>query len=682
MRNRWSDHEAAQFIERYRALPETLALRTYTSQLIGCEGALVLHGGGNTSAKGIYKNRLGHDIDVLWIKGSGWDLATIEPQGHPAVKMRDLDALRTLEKLGDEDMVSVLRAALVEPDAPTPSIEALVHAFIPHRFIDHTHADAVLSLVNQPDAEKICRAIYGKRFAVIPWIMPGFELSKAARKALEENPEAEGLLLLQHGIFTFADSAKESYTRMIAAISEAEAYIERSPVQPVEIDLNLSWAVKPEKVLPRLRGLLTDLSDPKHPRPPILHVRSSETILRFIHHPQVSAWSQVGPATPDHVIRTKPLPLLLQTPSRFAALDSWQDSAKEQVEAYIAQYQRYFEDECKAYAAQKTMLDPFPRVVLVPELGIVAAAQNEPAAMVAADIYEHSIQIISDAFKVGAYQPLNLHQLFEMEYWSLEQAKLKKQVEKAFSRQVVLVTGAGSGIGFAIAQRFAREGAHLVLVDIEEERVLLAAAKLKTPALAMVADITKPEDLRKVVQNAVLRFGGLDLLVSNAGKAYSGKLVDSRAQLRESFEINFFAHAELACAAIEIMETQGYGGCLLFNASKSATAPGPDFGPYAIPKAATLALMRQLALDYASSGIRSNAVNADRVRTQLFGEGLLQERLKARGLSEDQYFKGNLLRQEVLAEDVAEAFYHLALSSKTTGAVLPVDGGNIGAAPR
>ena len=697
MNSRWSDTAAQQFVAKHPHLTPVQALRVYSAQLIGQDPALVLHGGGNTSAKGDISDALGRKQRVMWIKGSGGNLASMGPEGHPAVKLNVLEELRSLSQLADEAMVNELRLALLEHTAPTPSIEALVHAFLPHIFVDHTHADAILALVNQPNAAELCQKIYGKRFAIIPWIMPGFKLSQAARAAVENNPKVEGLLLLQHGIFTFGETAKQSYERMIDVVTLAEEFIAKQPhpnpspqffpqEKTVErgesgttVRLSREWG----EALPVLRGLLTSKQKPE---PPILHLRSSAAILNFVNHPQLSERSQIGTATPDHVIRTKPWPLVLAAPSQFCELAAWKLDSEKKLATYVTRYRAYFEQECVAWKTTKSMLDPYPRVILIPELGLLSAAQNEAAAIVAADVYEHTITIITDAMAVGSYQPLGLHELFEMEYWSLEQAKLKAQKPKPCGHQVVLISGAANGIGKATAERFAREGAQLVLLDLAQDALQQTAQALEkkygVSVLAQVTDITDDFQVEDAIKKTIARFGGLDIVVCNAGKAYSGKLAESEGLIRESFQLNYFAQQRLALEAVKVMQAQGYGGSILFNASKAAFNPGPEFGPYAIPKAAVIALMKQIALDYGADGIRSNAINADRIRTGLFGDGVLEDRLKKRGLTEAEYFGGNLLQQEVTADDVADAFYFLAQSFKTTGAVLPVDGGNIAAAPR
>jgi NAD(P)-dependent dehydrogenase (short-subunit alcohol dehydrogenase family) len=319
--------------------------------------------------------------------------------------------------------------------------------------------------------------------------------------------------------------------------------------------------------------------------------------------------------------------------------------------------------------------------VLVPGLGLFALGKSSKDAKVNADVAQNAIDAILDAEAIGRFESISEADLFDVEYWSLEQAKLGKEAEKRFARQVVVVTGGASGIGYATAEAFAKEGAEIALIDLDGNAAAAAAKKLG--GIGIGCDVTKPEDVRKAFDKVAASYGGVDILVSNAGAAWQGKIgeVDDET-LRKSFELNFFSHQTVAQNAVRIMKTQGNGGALLFNVSKQAVNPGPDFGPYGLPKASTLFLVRQYAVDYGKDGIRANAVNADRVRTGLLTDEMVKSRSKARGLSEKDYMSGNLLGREVKAQDVAQAFVALAAAEKTTAAVLTVDGGNIAAALR
>jgi rhamnose utilization protein RhaD (predicted bifunctional aldolase and dehydrogenase)/NAD(P)-dependent dehydrogenase (short-subunit alcohol dehydrogenase family) len=677
MQSSWSDADAQALIERYQGRCNAdLALRVYSSRLIGRDASLVLHGGGNTSVKTIVKDDLGRDTEVLCVKGSGWDLGDIEPEGLPAVRLEPLKALRNLAKLGDEDMVNAQRTRMLDAGAPNPSVETLLHAFLPHKYIDHSHADAILALVDQPEAERLCRERFGTRFALVPYIMPGFALAKLAAEVFESNPGVEGLLLLQHGLFTFGASARESYERHVAAVDEAEQFASKRrywsthpSADPPRV--NVPYA----QLAPVLRGLLC-AGGQRY----VLHLRSSPEIQAFLDDPKLDELSQQGCATPDHVIRTKRFPLVLRVDAGSSD-HALRESVGSQLAGYRLAYESYVQRQMASKGIVVKPLDPDPRIVLVRGLGLIAIGATPAAAKIAADIYEHTIAVISAAQAVGRYQALPEGDIFDMEYWSLEQAKLGKQKPKALAGKIVYVTGAARGIGAATARRLAAEGAVLYLVDREAEALATIARELS--AASEVVDVTDERAVRRSVEHAVSEHGGLDGVVSNAGIAPQGEIARASTQaLEHSFAINFYAHHWVASAASEVMRRQGGGGFLLFNASKAAFNPGAGFGPYAVPKAALVALMKQYALELGPHGIRSNAVNADRVRTGLLDQSEIAARARARGLDGDGYYKANLLGREVSADDVAHAFVSLALAHSTTGSVLTVDGGNIAASPR
>ncbi|MCZ6558639.1 MAG: bifunctional aldolase/short-chain dehydrogenase [SAR324 cluster bacterium] len=688
MKNRWNDKEARAAVAHYgrRGVPEELALRVYSSRLIGGDPALVLHGGGNTSVKGWARDVLGRDNAVLYVKGSGWDLAAIEPQGFPAVRLEPVLALRGVARLSDEEMVNTLRVNLLDASAPNPSVEALLHAFLPHKFVDHTHADAILALVDQPRPEVRCAEVFGDRLAVLPFVFPGYALAGEAMAAFEADPSVEGIVLIRHGLFTFGETARESYERMIHYVALAEKALKKKgrAVFPARSGLREAKPAQVAELAPVLRGALAERNGEQWRRM-ILHFRTSRAIRGFVDGKGLANYSQRGVATPDHIIRTKNLPLLLPA-CKPGELESFATGCREAVGSYVAAYHEYFRAGAAASPQPKTELDPMPRVMLLPGVGMFTAGKTEPDARIAADLFEHTIGIIADAEGLGRYTPLGAPELFEMEYWSLEQSKLGKAAENPLARQVVLITGAGSGIGAATAQCFAEQGAHLILLDLAQTALAEVAGQARQAGVgveSVVADVTDPAAVADAFARGARRFGGLDIAISNAGGIWQAPMAEAREEaLRESFELNFFAHQHVASQAVRLFQRQGTGGQLLFNASKSAFNPGSGLGPYTIPKAAAIALMKQYAVDYGSIGVRSNAVNADRVPTALFGDGVLKARAKARKLSLNEYLAGNLLGQTVQPEDVARAFLHLALSAKTTGTVLPVDGGNIAAAPR
>lgn len=688
MENRWRDADARAAVELWarEGVAEDLALRVYTTRLLGAEPQLVLHGGGNTSVKTRMVDVYGDEVDVLCVKGSGWDMATIAPAGLPAVRLDPLLRLRGLDALSDQAMVSVQRANLLDSAAPNPSVETLLHAFLPAKYVDHTHANAVLALTDQEDGAARAAQALGPRMPVVPYIMPGFALAKAAAAAFEAAPGAEGLVLLKHGIFTVGESARESYDRMIAAVTRAEGAIAEAARARVFASAPLPRKIAPvAKVAPVLRGAVAepDADEPGRYRRWLLDFRTSPAIRAFVDGADLARYARAGVVTPDHVIRTKPWPLVLPAPEA-GALDAFREKTRAAVATYAENYRAYFARHAPRSAEPKTMLDSLPRVALVPGLGLFGMGASARAARIAADLAEAAVAVITDAEAIGRFAPVGEAEMFDVEYWSLEQAKLGRAAEPPLARQVAVITGAAGGIGAATARAFAAEGAAVAVLDRDCEGAQAVAEAIGGAALGIACDVTRPDEVAAAFDRVVEAFGGVDIVVSNAGAAWRGRIgeVDD-ASLRESFELNFFAHQTVARTAVAIMRAQGTGGVLLFNASKQALDPGPDFGPYGLPKAATLALMRQYAIDYGADGVRSCAVNADRVRTGIYAGGLLEERAKARGMSVSDYLAGgNLLKREVKTDDVARAFVALAKAEKTTAAVLTVDGGNIAAAPR
>jgi rhamnose utilization protein RhaD (predicted bifunctional aldolase and dehydrogenase)/NAD(P)-dependent dehydrogenase (short-subunit alcohol dehydrogenase family) len=681
MRSLWSDAEAERLIDHYASagVGRDLALRVYTSRLLGSEPKLVLHGGGNTSVKTIMKDLLDEEVEVLRVKGSGWDMAAIEPAGLPAVRLAPLRKLHERQALSDEEMVRVQRANLLDPGAPNPSVETLLHAFLPHKYIDHTHSTAVLSLADQPDAAERCADLYGRRMGLVPYIMPGFLLAKKAAEVFEADPAVEGLVLLKHGIFSFGDTAQEAYERMIAAVSSAEerlAHRRKSVFAAARLPDRLAAAAA---VAPILRGTCA-IADPAGSgayKRFILDFRANAAVLNYVNGAELDRYGCAGVATPDHTIRTKNYPLIVPA-TETDRLDAFKQAVHQAVDGFVAEYHAYFARHNARQAPPKRELDPMPRVILVPGLGLFGLGRTAKDARIAADIAQSNVETITDAEAVGRFEPVGEADLFDIEYWSLEQAKLGQSVEKALAGQIAVVTGGAGTIGLATARAMSGAGAEVALLDIAGAEN--AAKQLGGAALGIECDVTDRASVRRAFDRVAAHFGGVDVIVSNAGAAWQGRIGEvGDAVLRRSFELNFFAHQTVAQNAVRIMLAQGTGGCLLFNVSKQAVNPGPDFGPYGLPKAATLALVRQYALEYGADGIRANAVNADRIRSGLLTPELVAARAKARGVNEQRYMAGNLLGREVTAEDVAQAFLHHAVALKTTADVTTVDGGNIAA---
>jgi rhamnose utilization protein RhaD (predicted bifunctional aldolase and dehydrogenase)/NAD(P)-dependent dehydrogenase (short-subunit alcohol dehydrogenase family) len=626
------------------------------------------------------KDLLGEEAEVLCVKGSGWDMAAIEPAGLPAVRLAPLRKLRGREALSDEEMVRAQRANLLDPGAPNPSVETLLHGFLPHKYVDHTHSTAVLSLADQPDAAERCVDLYGGRMGLVPYIMPGFLLAKKAAEVFEADPAVEGLVLLKHGIFTFGDTAQEAYARMIAAVSLAEerlAHRRKTVFAAARLPDALAGAAE---VAPILRGACA-IADPAGSgayKRFVLNFRSSEAVLNYVNGADLERYGRAGVATPDHTIRTKNYPLIVPAP-QAGRIAGFKEGVHQAVDRFVAEYHAYFARHNARQDPPKRELDPMPRVILVPGLGLFGLGRNARDARIAADIAQSNVETITDAEAVGRFEPVSEADLFDIEYWSLEQAKLGQSVDKALAGQIAVVTGGAGTIGLATARALSGAGAEVALLDIDAAAAQ-AAEKLGGTSLGIECDVTDRAAVRRAFDRVAEHFGGVDIVVSNAGAAWQGRIGEVEdAVLRRSFELNFFAHQTVAQNAVRIMLAQGTGGCLLFNVSKQAVNPGPDFGPYGLPKAATLALVRQYALEYGADGIRANAVNADRIRSGLLTPELVAARARARGVDEQRYMTGNLLGREITAEDVAQAFLHHAVALKTTADVTTVDGGNIAA---
>src|SRR5262245_6167086 len=686
MLSRWSEVDARKMVDVLRALDasEALALRIYSTRLLGSDPALVLHGGGNTSLKMEMADLLGEAHAVLRVKGSGRDMASIDPAGLPAVKLAPLRKLRQREELSDKDMLRVQRAYLLDPTAPSPSVEMLLHAFMPHAFIDHTHANAVLSLIDRADSAGLAREVYGDRLGFVPYERPGFGLAKRAAQVFDANPKVEGLLLDKHGLFTFGAPARQAYERMIEMVTLAEVRLQRGRKRAFPSIALPDRVAALADVAPILRGACALRVEEVEGawRRLILEFRTSAPIRAFVDGRELARYACAGVVTPDHTIRTKGWPLIVPAPAEGGLAD-FRREVEERVQEFVAGYAAYFARNNARVVERRAMLDPLPRVILVPGLGLFGLGRDKPEALIAADLAQSAVRVITDAEALGAYHSIGEADMFDCEYWPPEQAKLTHASLPPLVGQVVAVTGAAGAIGAATARTFAAAGAEVVLLDVDAPAAVAKARAIGPTALALACDVTDTASVTAAFDRIAETYGGIDIVVSNAGAAWQGRIGEvDEAVLRRSFEVNFFGHQRVAQAAVRIMLAQGTGGCLLFNVSKQAVNPGPNFGPYGLPKAATLLLVRQYALDYGADGIRANGVNADRIRSGLLTDEFVRARAQARGVSEKEYMSGNLLGREVTADDVAQAFLHQALELKTTGDMTTVDGGNIAAALR
>jgi len=677
LKNNWTDSEAKKFKKKYKNLgfSKDVALRVYTSRLLGKNKKLVLHGGGNTSVKTRIKDIDGKKYEVLCVKGSGWDMADIEPEGLPAVKLEPLLAMKKKKYLSDEDMVNFQKRNLINIKSPNPSVETFLHAFLPFKYIDHTHSDAILNLTNRPGGLNFCKKIFGNKVAIVPYVMPGFMLAKKIDDIYSKNPNINCLILMNHGIFTFNNNAKEAYSLMIKYVSLAERAAKKLKVKKIKQIKNFSTKFDAHEIAPVIRGLLSKNKDQKF----VVNYRLNKHLKYFMNGKNVRFYSSKGTATPDHVIRVKPFPLII-TPKKNSSIDEFKTTAKKAFENYRKKYTNYFNVNKKKVKEKKVMLDTSPRVVLVQNVGVFTIGKDLNSAKIVGDLTETNAKVIASVEETSSYKFISEKDLFDVEYWSLEQAKIKKQ-KKLLEGNVVVITGSTGTIGFETYKMFKSYGAEVVLLDYNLKRLKDLQSKIKD--LCIHCDVRNKKSVKKAFNQICEKYGGIDILISNAGTATNGAIgeIDDNI-LRQSFEDNFFSHQNCASEAIKIMKKQNINGCLLFNISKQSVNPGKNFGPYGLPKSALLSLCKQYAVDYGSYGIRSNGVNADRIRSGLMNEKMIKTRAKARSITADDYMRGNLLLNEVKSEDVAKAFFHLATSKKTTGAVLTVDGGNIAASMR
>ncbi|MFH7326308.1 bifunctional aldolase/short-chain dehydrogenase [Desulfurivibrio sp. C05AmB] len=703
MKNRFDTLEAREFVAARPGCSEHLALRIYTSRLLGRESDLVLHGGGNTSVKDLTPNLLGEEMEVLYIKGSGWDLGRIEAAGFPALDLAWLRRLRVLETLSDEEMVNQFRTHMLDSTAPNPSIETLVHAFLPHRFIDHTHADAIVALTHLPEPETRLREALGDKIGILPFIMPGFPLAQAMAQLYEARPEIEAVILLQHGIFTFADQAQTAYDRMIAYVTRAEHYLAAAapaasprPAGPAPE----AAAPDPVRWLPLLRGALSFEQEGAGRRYFSLELRQKPELLAALARPGARELLVSGVLTPDHVIRTKNYPLFLDPATAGPAPAEPELAAlvKSAVSAYEQDYRAYFQRQSSRAAEAKTILDPRPRVILVPGLGLIGAGFSPKDAAIAADIAEHTILTKQQGAVLGSYQDLAEEHIFAMEYWSLEQAKLGKSQLAPLAGRVALVTGGGGAMAVGIAAKLLAAGARVFLSDIDAGRLATVAAKLRPrfgAALVdtVVMDVSAEESVKAGMAEIVRRAGGLDILVPNAGIALVARLEElTTTDLARVMAVNCHGVFTVIKHAVPIFRRQNYGGQIIINSSKNVFDPGAAFGAYSASKAAAHQLGKIAALELAEIGVRVNMINADAVfDADGVSSGLWDvvgpERMEARKLDpaglRDYYRNRNLLKATVLAEHVGNAVVFFAAGlTPTTGATLPVDGGIPAAFPR
>jgi rhamnose utilization protein RhaD (predicted bifunctional aldolase and dehydrogenase)/NAD(P)-dependent dehydrogenase (short-subunit alcohol dehydrogenase family) len=647
MQNRWNDLHATQ-------CQSELELRAYSSRLLGEDSSLVLAGGGNTSVKLQSQDTFGDVLEVLWVKGSGGALRTITPAGFAPVNLQHLQELSSLEHLSDTQMIREFRLALLEPDAPFPSVETILHAILPHKWLDHTHADAVLTIMNTPNGETRVREIYGDTVIVVPYVMPGFGLAQACKRAYEQKFSSDtiGMMLMNHGVFTWGDTAKQSYDRMIELVTRSEQYLEQKN----------SWEVpqpkleKPPTSRLQISQLRFEISSAAT-RPMI--VSRLENDFGFSGRENLEEVALRGVATVDHASWTKPKPMLGRD-----------------VQAFSTSYKSYFERHNKA---QEMMLDAAPRVVIDAELGVLSVGKSVKDAQTTGAIYANTIKMIERAERLERWQPLPEERLFEFEYWALQQAKSKSHSSlPEFAGEVMLVTGAASGIGKACAEIFMARGAAVVGLDLNPA---IKTVFSNPEYLGIECDVTLETALQDALEQTVQRFGGLDMLILNAGIFPASQPIASLdlETWQRTMRVNLDANLSLMREAHPLLKLAPNGGRVVVIASKNVPAPGPGAAAYSASKAALTQLARVAALEWGEDGIRVNVLHPNAVfDTGIWTDEILEKRAKSYGLSLNEYKTNNVLKTEVSSLDVAELAASMCGSAfaKTTGAQVPIDGGN------
>jgi rhamnose utilization protein RhaD (predicted bifunctional aldolase and dehydrogenase)/NAD(P)-dependent dehydrogenase (short-subunit alcohol dehydrogenase family) len=654
MKNLWDPAEAAKY-------KTDLEMRVYTSRLLGRDDTLVLHGGGNTSVKIRERNVVGEEEEILYVKGSGWDLETIEVNGFTPVRMAPLLKLGQVEELSDPQMVNELAANVTRAGAPAPSVETILHAVIPHKFVDHTHADALLAVTNTEEGEARVREIYGDDVLIVPYVMPGFELARecARRIAAELKPSTIGMVLLKHGMFSFGATAEESYGRMISLVERVEDYLKKQGAW----ELALPGDIGPiGRIGPMLAALRHDVAQAAG-FPVILATDTTAKTLSFARAGNVREISQRGPATPDHILRTKRLPL-----------------AGRAVAEYAAAYREYFARNSPSAKEAKTMLDPGARVILDPEFGLGTVGRTAKEAAIARDLYSHTIDVIGRAEALGGYRALSEQELFQFEYWDLEQAKLRRAGNPPmFAGEIACVTGAASGIGKACVDALLKRGAAVVGLDIDPQ--VTGGGKQRADYLGIECDVTSDEAIADALERGVRAFGGLDMLILNAGVFPASNRIEklASADWRRVFAVNLDANLALMRECHPLLKLAPRGGRVVVIGSKNVAAPGPGAAAYSASKAALTQLARVAALEWGGDGVRVNTLHPNAVfDTGIWTDEVLAARAASYGISVEEYKRNNVLKTEVRSSDVGELAAELCgpLFAKTTGAQIPVDGGN------
>jgi len=702
MENRWSDDGAAGFIEKYGGKwGEDLAVGLFAASLIGIEPGLVLHGGGNCSVKTSYKNLFGETIPAIYVKASGCNMAFIEPNGYTGMNLDPLRRLLSFPDLTDEEMVNEFRTHFLDAHAATPSMETLVHAFIAHKFVHHTHPDAILALSNQRDGERLVREALGDAIAILPYYPPGFKLAKAVADKLEQNPAAHAIVLMQHGMITWGEAASESYGTTIELVNKAEAYLHRharTPLTPRNRTALDEAQKRFTEIAPVVRGLLarpTGDADLPWTRT-ILQPLINRVVLDFVDSDGGKEIALTPPLTSDHLIRTKPYYLWIDTPD-FANSQNLRGQFSDAIKMYASEYDSYVDRHITDMPQGVQRMDPMPRVILVPGMGAICAGKDAAATHIIRDIAEHTLAVKAQIAAMGTYSGMNEKDIFDMEYRVLQHSKLKGDKSLALANQVALITGAAGAIGSGIAQELLEQGCHVAVTDLGGAPLETLVSELKSAfgerVMGVALDVTNPASVADGFNAVIRSWGGIDLVILNAGVAHVSAISEMNIEsFRKLSKINVDGTLLMLAESIRHFKLQGTGGDIVMVSTKNVFAPGARFGAYSATKAAGHQLARIASQEFAEHDVRVNMVAPDAVfshgarKSGLWTE-IGPERMSARGLSpeglEEYYRNRNLLKAKVTARHVAKAVLFFATrQTPTTGATIPVDGGLPDATPR
>ncbi|GAE29884.1 bifunctional rhamnulose-1-phosphate aldolase/short-chain dehydrogenase [Halalkalibacter hemicellulosilyticus] len=681
VRNLWNEANA-------KSLKPGLDELVYRSNLIGSDRAVCNWGGGNTSMKTTVKDFRGRDVEVMWVKGSGSDLATMKAKNFTGLNLEDIRPLIERDEMSDEEMVAYLTHCMIDHTHPRASIETLLHAFLPFKHVDHTHPDAIISLCCAHNGQELAKEIFGDRFVWVPYVRPGFTLSKMIAEGVKQNSNAELVLMEKHGLVVWGDTAKESYDKTISVINEAEAFIHKQAQGKKPFGGQKYQSLTSEEqqellaqVMPVIRGAVSD------EKKMLLTHDTGDAIVEFVNSYEAAELSQVGAACPDHLVHTKMKPLFVDWDPSSKNVENLIEAIKSGIETFKSDYQNYFNENKNE---GDVMFEPAPRVILIPGIGMVNTGKNVTMANVSGDLYHRAISVMKGTTALGTFVSLNENESYNIEYWPLELYKLSlAPAEAEFSRQVAFVTGGAGGIGSETCRQFVEQGAHVVVADLNLEGAEKVASEINEQygdkrALAVKMDVTSEEQVQAALKQATLVYGGIDIIVNNAGLATSSPIEETT--LKEwnlNMDVLGTGYFLVAREAFKVMKEQGIGGSMVFIGSKNSVYAGKNASAYSSVKALEVHLARCIAAEGGEYGIRVNSVLPDAVLqgSAIWGSSWREERAAAYGIEPDQleehYRKRTTLLVNIYPKDIAESilFFSSSKAAKTTGCMITVDGG-------